>query len=173
MRFIKGVLVLSLVFLCSSMVMHPLKLSTTDVAFHKGRFQVKTKMFTDDLDMTLRGYANTPSLDLINKGFDKATLAFMHKYYKENFKISSGGRLINLNGIKVSFSETKEVVYVEALSEPIELTTASGLKIRNTLLFRNIPEQKNIVNIDSQGKGSFDKTILFKNEEGDTEKVVE
>jgi hypothetical protein len=170
MKTFKIALVTLLVLVSSSMVMHPLKMSTTELTYKEGKLVIKTKMFTDDLEMTMRAHCNVPTIDLVNIGFDKMATTCLKKHYFNNFKISQNGKEIKLNFKKVYLNAQKEVSYVELESNKVTLTTNVKLKIQNTLLFQNIPEQKNIINADLEGTGKFDKTIIFEHEKEETVK---
>ncbi len=170
MKTIKIALVTLLLLVSSSMVMHPLKMSTTELSYKEGKIIVKTKMFTDDLEMTMRTHCNTPTIDLVNIGFDKTATICLKKHYFNNFKISQNGKEIKLNFKKVYLNAQKEVSYVELESNRVNLARNLKLQVLNTLLFQNIPEQKNIINADLEGKGKFDKTVIFEHEKEETVK---
>ena len=157
--------------LCCSGTMHPLKMSTTQLVYAQSKLQFTTHIFTDDLEATLKTYEGAQQIDLINKGLDKNALSALKKHYLENFKVYCNHKPVALDIKKAYFKNNKvEVVYIEGTSE--KLATPQNLTVRNTLLFKIIPEQKNVINADMEGKGEFDKTLIFENDNPPFEKEL-
>jgi hypothetical protein len=163
MRLLTFTSSLALLALCCSSTMHPLKMSTTQAVYSQSKLHLTTKVFTDDLEATLKSYPKTEKIDLVNKGIDKQALHILKQHYLENIKVYSGGKPVGINFKKAYFKDQQvEVVYIEC--ETSNISSLNGLRFRNTLLFKIIPEQKNVINIDVAGKGTFEQTLIFENE---------
>src|SRR5688572_28411463 len=120
---------------------HPLKMSVTDIVYKDNKLYLKFKLFTDDLEMTLRTFCNISTIDLVNIGFDKAATDCLQKHIGQNFSVKWNGKPVPLKFKKVSLNETKEVSYVEMESTTLVKGNPSTIFVLNTLMFKNLPEQ--------------------------------
>ena len=149
---------------------HPLKMSVTDIVYKDNKLYLKFKLFTDDLEMTLRTFCNNSKIDLVNIGFDKASTACLQKHIGQNFSLKWNGRPVPLKFKKVSMTETFEVTYVEMESTTIIKTSPSAVFVLNTLMFQNLPEQKSVVNITANNST---KTLIIEHEKEEKSKQLD
>lgn len=149
---------------------HPLKMSVTDIIHKDNKLYVKIKLFTDDLEMTLRTFCNNPAIDLVNIGYNQATSSCLQKHINVNFVVKWNGKTVALKFKKVTLSETKEVTYVEMESGTLPATKLGLVVVHNTLMFQNLPEQKSVVNFTSE---EVTKTLIIEHEKKETAKQVD
>jgi hypothetical protein len=155
------------------MTMHPLKLSTSFLSIKNKKIEITTRIFTDDLEPTLRESCNRPSVDLVNIGYDRATTDCAKKYLLKNLKIFVNGKELPLlfKGIKLK-EDDNIVTIVELNTGHYHFKKGDKITLKNTIMFDNIPEQKNVVNIDAKGTNSFDQTLVYENSNNDVEKSI-
>lgn len=149
---------------------HPLKMSVTDIVHKDNKLYVKIKLFTDDLEMTLRTFCNQPQIDLVNIGFDKTATSCLQKHINVNLALKWNYKAVVLKFKKVSLSESKEVCYVEMESSAIPPAKVSSVYVKNTLMFQNLPEQKSVVNITAR---ESTKTLIIEHEKEESSKQIE
>lgn len=155
------------------MTMHPLKLTTSEMSYTNSKIKLKTMVFTDDLEMILREDCNNPTIDLINKGYDKITLQCIKKHWSINFKLWKNNKEISLKLKSAQLKPTNnEVTIVEFESDKVIFNKKDLLKLQNTIFFKNIPEQKNVVNYNLNGQETLNETLIFENEKEETIKNI-
>jgi hypothetical protein len=150
---------------------HPLKMSVTDITYKDKKVQVKFKLFTDDLEMTLRTFCNKGQVDLINTGFDEVAVKCLSEHMMKNFVLRLNGKVVTFKLKKVYMGSNADVTYVEIESSVLKIQKENQLSVRNTVMFSNIPEQKSVVNM-SLGNPAKVETILIENEKGEQSKNV-
>jgi len=149
---------------------HPLKMSVADIVYKDNKLFLKFKLFTDDLEMTLRTFCNAPSIDLVNIGFDKTATACLQKHIAHNFVIKWNGKALALTFKKVTLSESLEVSYVEMESALLPKAAIKSVFVQNTLMFQNLPEQKSVVNITVRNET---KTLIIEHTKEETAKQID
>lgn len=85
---------LALLFLLLSSV-HPIHISVTEIEFNEKTksLEIITRIFTDDLELSVRKQINEPELDLLNPKNGKTTEELVESYLREHFKIKLDGKL--------------------------------------------------------------------------------
>lgn len=149
---------------------HPLKMSVTDIVHKDNKLYVKIKLFTDDLEMTLRTFCNNPQIDLVNVGYNKVTTSCLLKHINANLVVKWNGKAVALKFKKVTLSDTKEVTYVEMESAILPATKLGSVFVQNTLMFQNLPEQKSVVNMTSK---EVTKTLIIEHEKEEKSKQID
>lgn len=156
-------------FLCLEVkALHPLKMSVTDIVYKDKKLYLKCKLFTDDLEMTLRTFCNKGQIDLINVGFDATATKCLQHHFQKNFFLTLNGTPVKFTFKKVYLSGNIEVAYVE-MEASVKLLKENKVTVNNTLMFSNLPEQKSVVNLTREGTT---KTLLIENEKEEKAKEV-
>jgi hypothetical protein len=149
----------------SAFVMHPVNVTVTDISWKEGKATLQFMFFTDDFESCLQENFHT-DLDFVNKGIDSNGEKLIQQYIESNFAIDVNGNHEKLNFIQVWAKG--EVLYVKYEAPAQKTSDVKSVKIKNTLLFSDFPEQKNIVNIHYNEDL---KILSFKNG-GETEKAI-
>lgn len=149
---------------------HPLKLSVTDIAYKGKKITVKAKLFLDDFNACYSNYIKK-GFDFVmyeNKEIDMPTQKKIAQYVQQNLIMYIDGKLVHLN-LKRAFIDQEKlftdfaVIYVE-MEAKWPTPKIKNIKVKNTLMFESIPEQKNIVNVKFW-EDKAPELLQFENEE--------
>ncbi len=148
--------------------LHPINLSVGDIVYKDGKLYLKIKFFTDDLQATVSQYCKY-SVDIMNKGIDANSEKCIDRYILSKFEVYVNGSLLKWTYKRAYLREA--VTYVEYEIKFNTIKSVKTLKIKNTLLFDVIAEQKNIVNVNLFGPNAI-KVVKFDNEAEEHSKEI-
>lgn len=143
-------LLFMLVVLMSSFTHHIMKISNTTITKSEGKLNVEIKLFADDLTETMKSTGHS------KLNYNKASLTSkdkeeLQKYIVKNFSIQLNGTVQSIQFIDATTDLTDPnniIVIVKYKSvNNIVVNKGSKLKIKNTLLFEAMPEQRNMVTL--------------------------
>jgi hypothetical protein len=143
-------LLLALAFVSLSFTHHIIKISNTTISKESGKLKFHIKIFADDLTDNINSTQKTKS------NFCKATLTATDKktienYVKSNFTFYKNGVLEPLvsSSITTDLASPDNIVVdvVFKSKNLVAIKKGDVLKVKNTILFQNIPEQKNMVTL--------------------------
>ena len=140
----------ALVVLVSSFTYHIMKISNTTITKSEGKLNIEIKLFADDLTETMKstGYSKL--------NYNKASLTAkdkeeLQKYIAKNFSIQLNGTAQSIEFIDATTDlkdPNNSVIVVKYKSvNNIGVNKGSKLKIKNTLLFEAMAEQRNMVTL--------------------------
>ena len=141
---------LSVLTICffSSFNFHPINMCVGDVSYKDNKLNVKFKFFIDNLQNTVT--KNCGYMDFETTGYDAKAEACIRKYLSNKFEMSVNGTPCKFNYKKGTLN--KDVLFIE-YEAPVKLTKLKSVKIKNIILFEeNLPEMKNIMNVNLQNK---------------------
>ncbi len=152
----------------NTFAIHPINLSVGELVYKDKKIYLKFKFFTDDLQATLSQYCKC-NMDIINKGINTTNEKCIEQYIASKFEVSINGTILKWT-YKKSYAK-ESVVYVEYEVKLENINSVKLLKIKNTLLFDVIAEQKNILNINFFGEDSL-KILKFDNQKEEYSKEI-
>jgi hypothetical protein len=122
-----------------------------------GNFEVTLKIFTDDFERTLN---EEKSEDIILKsGVLESDISYaIESYVRENFKIWVDDRPITWRFVGAEIENDLSYVYFEF----VQMENFKELKIENSILFDQLEQQSNVIDIEYKGRQQ--KMILSKDQ---------
>jgi hypothetical protein len=105
--------------------------------------QITTRIFIDDLELSVRKQTNQESLDLLEPGTGTTTDQLISAYLKEHFKISIDGKPVKINYLASEIEEPAIICYLE-IENVKKLKT---LSVTNTVIQETHDDQSNLVHI--------------------------
>ena len=112
-------------------------------------FEITLKVFYDDLEMDLK--LDSKEIDYIE---DYDYLNEIYKLYlHQNFQISSNNKVVLVNYLGFEKKQDQINFYMEINSDLF----GQSIDIKNTILYKSFPKQKNIILIR---KGKFRKSFI-------------
>lgn len=134
-----------LMTVCFSWLLHPFYVSVTEVHHNAGdqALEVSIRIFTDDLENTLRMYAPGSKVDLINPPQDGTMDTLIKKYIGNKLRMKVNGSPRPLRYI--GFERVDESVW--AYFEVPQVPVLSSLAVHNPLLYEYKKEQINMVHV--------------------------
>ena len=142
-------------FLLAGFVLHKFYVSKTIIEYNSGTqiFEITTKLFTDDLDLTLSSFAGK-QLHLGTEQENTETSAFFEAYLRKHFTIVIDGVPVEWRWVGKEVENDLTYCYLEFYRTP-EFST---LTVTNDLLMSNFDGQQNIVDLSMMGST---QTLVF------------
>lgn len=149
--------------------LHPLKMSVTDMNLVDEKVVVKTRVFSDDLQVSLSQFEKK-AVVLSESTFTEEKKKIIQKYMLDKFKVNINSKQVSFQTPEINFkrgeSDNDVILITYTSKEKYSLDAIKKISVQNITLFDFIPEQKNIVNIhffkDHQ------KVMMFENESEDS-----
>lgn len=134
-----------LIVACFTWLLHPFYVSVTEVHHNAGEqsLEISIRIFTDDLENTLRMHANGAKIDLMNPPPGGAMDSALKKYISSRlqFKVNGSARAMQYIG----FERVDESIW--AYFEIPQVPVLNKLGVHNPLLYEYKQEQINMIHI--------------------------
>jgi len=131
------------------LMLHPVHLSVTEVNYSdKDRtLQVTSRIFIDDLELSVRKAVREPELDLMRPGGTNTTDRLVADYLQRHIQIKVDGKPALL---KYLGHETEDVAIICYLESPV-IRKAQRVEVTNTVIQETHSDQSNIVHLTFNG----------------------
>ena len=128
---------------------HPIHVSVTEIEMDEKdkRLEIMMRVFTDDLELSLRQATNQPELDFLSlseKGRDEMVAA----YLKNHFKISLDGKLQKINYLGHEQEDPALIFYIEVPN----VKKWQTIQIQNDIIMDVHADQSNLVHVTVKEK---------------------
>ncbi len=134
-----------LINLMVALILHPIHVSVTEMEYSEKNksLQITTRIFIDDLELSVRKQTGKESLDLLEPGPGMTTDQLVSAYLKEHFKVSIDGKPVHMNYLASEIEEPAIICYLE-IENVKKLKTIS---VTNTVIQETHDDQSNLVHI--------------------------
>ncbi len=152
----KWFFVIILVSLITGSRPHPIFVSVIEVEHNATAktLEVSCKLFTDDLEKTLRSTYKS-SVDLINPKDKTAMDKLINDYVQKHLKITADHRTINLKYL--GYEQEEEGIY--SYFEAENVGQPKTIQIFNNLLYEYKPEQMGLMHVTVNGTRKSTKLV--------------
>jgi hypothetical protein len=140
--------VLSLSFLIALHSLHPLHVSVTEIEYDSKdrQLEIMTRIFIDDLELSIRNKRNQADLDILNPGRDLTTNQLVKEYLGEHFKISLDGKLQKTVYLGYELEGQAMICYIEVT----HVKKWKQIEIMNSVIMETYDDQSNLVHVTFQ-----------------------
>jgi hypothetical protein len=128
--------------------LHPLHVSVTEIEMDEKdkRLEIMMRVFTDDLELTLRQHLHQHELDLL--GLEKnARDEIVQQYLKDHFKILLDGKPQRTNYVGHETEDLALIFYIEVPN----VKKWKTIQIQNDIIMDTHADQSNLVHVTVQG----------------------
>jgi hypothetical protein len=134
-----------LINLMLALFLHPIHVSVTEIEYSEKNksLQITTRIFIDDLELSIRKQTGKESLDLLEPGAGTTTDQLVSAYLKEHFKVSIDGKPVQYKYLASEIEEPAIVCYLE-IENVKKLKT---ITVTNTVIQETHDDQSNLVHI--------------------------
>lgn len=140
-----------LLFHVAGLVMgfHPLHVSVTEIEMDEKdkRLEIMIRIFTDDLELSLRQKLNQPELDLLSQS-EKARDEMVSGYLKDHFKITLDGKPQRANYLGHEQEDLALIFYIEVPN----VKKWKTIQIQNDIIMETHADQSNLVHVTFREK---------------------
>ncbi len=126
------------------MFFHPLHVSVTEIEMDEKdkRLEIMMRVFTDDLELSLRQSLNRPDLDLLSLS-EKVRDEMVSQYLKSHFKITLDGRAQKTNYLGHELEDLAHIFYIEVPN----IKKWKTIQIQNDIIMETHSDQSNLVHV--------------------------
>lgn len=134
---------------------HPFFISMTDINFNAKdkELEISVRIFTDDLENTIRKYHSNIKIDILNPADQKQMDSFVNDYIQKHLQFQLNGKPVPL--AFVGYEQQKESIW--AYFEVKDVTAVTKLSITNSLLQDYNTSQINMMHVQVGDKEKSDK----------------
>ena len=128
---------------------HPIFVSVTTIDHNRANktLEVSCKIFTDDLETTLRKKYNK-KVDLLDVTLNEAMKPMVNDYIKKHLVITADGKLANMQFIGFEQQEEGIISYFEVK----EVATVKKIEVMDNILYDEKPQQMEIIHVTVKGQ---------------------
>ena len=128
---------------------HPIHVSVTEIEMDEKdkRLEIMMRVFTDDLELTLRQATNQPELDFLSlsaKGRDEMVAG----YLKNHFKISLDGKAQKITYLGHEQEDPALIFYIEVPN----IKKWKTIEVQNDIIMEVHTDQSNLVHVTVKEK---------------------
>lgn len=139
-------LLINLLLVC---FFHPIHVSVTEIEYNEKNksLQIISRIYIDDLELSVQKQAKNESLDLIEPKNGMTTDKLLSSYLKEHFKIKLDGKPAKINYLAYEIEDLAIICYLE-IENVKKLKT---LEVTNDVIQEIHGDQSNLVHITYKG----------------------
>ena len=128
---------------------HPIFVSVTTIDHNMANktLEVSCKIFTDDLETTLRKKYNK-KVDLLDVTLNEAMKPMVNDYIKKHLVITADGKPANLQFIGFEQQEEGIISYFEVK----DVATVKKIEVMDNILYDEKPQQMQIIHVTVKGQ---------------------
>ena len=129
--------------------LHPIFVSVTTIEHNASAktLEISCKIFTDDLETTLRKKYNT-KVDLLDVKFAPAMNKLVNDYIQKHLMLKADGKTVVLNFIGFEQQEEGIITYFEVKN----ISQLTKLEVVDTILYDEKPQQLQIIHVTVKGE---------------------
>ena len=123
--------------------MHPLHISVTDIEYDEKAksLEIMSRIFMDDLELTMRNRLNQPNLDIMAQG--KKLDEMMAAYFGEKLRITLDNKLQKVIYLGHEADGDTYIFYIEVPN----IRRWKNIRVSNTALMETHGDQSNLVHV--------------------------
>ncbi len=129
--------------------LHPIHLSVTEIQYSEkdNSFQITSRIFIDDLELSIRNKLKQPELDILQPKNGLTLDQMALDYLKDHLKIKLDGKSQTFKLLGHEIEDVALILYVE-----IEhVKKIKSLEVRNDVIMETHEDQSNIVHVTYKG----------------------
>jgi hypothetical protein len=129
--------------------LHPIHLSVSEINYSEKdkALQITSRIFLDDLELSIQNELNEKELDLLEPGNGRTTEKLISEYVTKHLSIKLDGKIQKLNFLGFEREDPAIICYIE-----IENTKKFKIiEIKNDVIMETHHDQSNLVHVTYKG----------------------
>lgn len=129
---------------------HPIHVSVTDIVLdeQERELEITMRIFTDDLELSIRNARKEPELDLLNPGKGRTTEELVREYVMQRFSLVIDGKKQMLKFLGIEQETDAIVCYIQAP----DVKRWRTMEVTNSVITETYDDQSNLVHLTVKGK---------------------
>ena len=145
------IIAMMLSFLLSWIIqLHPIHLSVTEVNYSvkDKTFQITSRIFIDDLELSVRASKKENDLNLLEPGSGRTTNSLAMEYVLKRMTVTIDGKPAALNFLG---SEQEDLVLICYIETPV-IKKFKTINVRNEVIHETHADQSNLIHVTYEGQ---------------------
>jgi len=128
---------------------HPIHVSVTEVQYNEKNksFEIISRIFIDDLELSIRANTKDESLDLLNPGKGLTTDQLVSEYLSKHLIIRLDGKVAAMNYLAHEIEDLALIAYLEIES----VRKVKTIQVTNSVIQETHADQSNLVHVTYKG----------------------
>lgn len=129
--------------------LHPIHVSVTEIEHNATNrsLEVISRIFIDDLELSIRSRTGNETLDLLNPGNGLTTDNLVKDYLAEHLRITVDGKVARVNYLAHEIDDAAIVCYLEIEG----VKKLKNVEVSNSVIQETHADQSNLVHVTYQG----------------------
>jgi hypothetical protein len=129
--------------------LHPIHLSVSEINYSEKdkALQITSRIFLDDLELSIQKQLNKPNLDLLEPGKDLTTEKLISEYVLQHFSVKLDGKIQKLNFLGFEREDPAIICYIEIEN----IKKFKTIEIKNDVIMETHNDQSNLVHVTYKG----------------------
>lgn len=127
------------------LLFHPIHLSVSEISYSEKdkALQITSRIFLDDLELSIRNQLNQPELDLLQPGPSQTTEQLISDYVLKRFSVKLDSKLQKLNFLGFEREDPAVICYIEIEN----IKKFSTMEVKNEVIMETHNDQSNLVHV--------------------------
>jgi len=129
--------------------LHPIHLSVSEINYSEKdkALQITSRIFLDDLELSIRNQRKQPDLDLLEPGAGLTTEQLISNYVLKNFAVKLDGKLQKLNFLGFEREDPAVICYIEIEN----VKKFKTIEVKNEVIMETHHDQSNLIHVNYKG----------------------
>lgn len=129
--------------------LHPIHISVTEINFSEKdkALQITSRIFIDDLELSVRAQRHEPELDLIEPKNGLTTEGMVKEYVMKHIIVKLDGKIQKMNFLGMEREDPALICYIEIEN----VKKFKTIEVRNDIIMETHDDQSSIVHVTYKG----------------------
>ena len=127
------------------LLFHPIHLSVSEIDYSEKdkALQITSRIFLDDLELSIRTQLKQPELDLLEPGPGQTSEQLISDYVLKRFSVKLDGKLQKLNFLGFEREDPAVICYIEIEN----IKKFKTMEVKNEIIMETHDDQSNLVHV--------------------------
>jgi uncharacterized membrane protein len=129
--------------------LHPIHISVSEINYSEKdkALQITTRIYIDDLELSVRAQRNEPELDLIEPKNGHTTEKMVNEYVAKHLSVKLDGKIQKLTFLGMEREDPALICYIEIEN----VKKFKTVEVRNDIIMETHDDQSNLVHVTYKG----------------------
>jgi len=129
--------------------LHPIHLSVSEINYSEKDkvLQITSRIFLDDLELSIRNQRKQPDLDLLEPGPGLTTEQLISEYVIKRFLVKLDGKVQKLNFLGFEREDPAVICYIEIEN----VKKFKTIEVKNEVIMETHDDQSNLIHVTYKG----------------------
>jgi hypothetical protein len=129
--------------------LHPIHLSVSEINYNEKdkALQITSRIFLDDLELSIRNQLKQPDLDLLEPGPGLTSEKLISDYVIKRFSVKLDGKVQKLNFLGFEREDPAVICYIEIEN----VKKFKTIEVKNEIIMETHDDQSNLIHVTYRG----------------------